>query len=165
MSAHTVIRSLIVLAGLSLTLPAYANNYGIVTAGCVPTDAAVQRDQYRTGGHGVFIKGSGTARVICGIPITGGTWRAVDVYYKDPDGIGANYEVKVFLKSAALGSTSGPAICGVSSNARSATGYTSMRCEFSDFSPSASRWYWIEIQLFRRIGFTEEIEVLGVNVI
>ena len=105
MSAHTVIRSLIVLAGLSFALPAYANNYGIVTAGCVPTDAAVRNDQYRTGGHGVFIRGSGTVKLICAVPITGGTWRAVDVYYKDPDGIGSNYEVKAFLKLANLGST------------------------------------------------------------
>jgi len=164
MNTRTVIRTLVALLGLATAHPAYANNYGIVSAGCVPTDATVRNGLYRTGGHGVFIKGSGLAKLMCAIPITNGTWRAVDVYYKDPDGTNANYEVKAFLKFAALGSRVGTSICGVSSNAKSTSGYTSMRCEFPDFSPSDSRWYWIEIQLFRRTGFTEEIEVLGLNV-
>ena len=164
MNAHAIVRVLGAVVAMAMAHPAYTNKYGIVTAGCVPTDATVQADRYRTGGHGVFIKGDGTARLICAIPITSGSWASADVYYKDPDGIGSNYEVKAFLKTAGLGSTVGTAICGVSSNAKSAATYTSMRCEFTDFTPSGSKWYWIELQLFRRPGFTLEIEVLGVNV-
>jgi hypothetical protein len=164
MKTRTVLGALVAVMAVSTAHQVYANNYGIVLAGCVPTDATVVADRYRTGGHGVFIKGSGTARFTCAVPITGGTWHSVDIYYKDPDGIGSNYEVKAFLKSATLGSTSGPAVCGVSSNAKSTSAYTSMRCEFSDFSPSASKWYWVDVQIFRRTGFTQEIEVLGVNI-
>jgi hypothetical protein len=164
MKMQTVIGGLVALMAVAAAHQVYANNYGIILAGCVPTDATVVADRYRTGGHGVFIKGSGTARFTCAVPITGGTWRSVDIYYKDPDGTGSNYEVKAFLKAANLGSAAGPAVCGVSSNAKSTSGYTSMRCEFSDFSPSASKWYWLDVQLFRRTGFTEEIEVLGVNI-
>ena len=164
MKTHALISSLITVMVFAADYSVYANAYGIIVAGCVPTDATVVATRYRTGGHGVFIKGSGTARFTCAIPITGGTWRSVDVYYKDPDGIGSNYEVKAFLKVANFGSTVGTSVCGVSSNSRSTSGYTSMRCEFSDFSPSASKWYWIDVQLFRNTGFTEEMEVLGVNV-
>jgi hypothetical protein len=155
---------LLVVVALTIADAARANDYGIVAAGCVPTDATVQADRFRTGGHGVFIKGSGTARFTCAIPITKGTWTSVDIYYKDPDGIGSNYEVKAFLKTANLGSTAGTSLCGVSSNGKSSTSYTSTRCEFADFSPSASKWYWVDVQIFRRTGFTQEIEVLGLNV-
>src|SRR5688572_17351843 len=107
MTSNTAIRSLLAVMAMAIAHPAYSNNYGIVTAGCVPTDATVQADRYRTGGHGVFIKGSGTAKFMCAVPITNGTWKSVDVYYKDPDRTGSDYEVKAFLKAAALGSTSG----------------------------------------------------------
>jgi hypothetical protein len=164
MNSQTVIMSAAALMASVIAHPAYANKYGIVMAGCVPTDATIQADRYRTGGHGVFIKGSGTARFLCAIPITGGEWKSVDVYYKDPDGTGPDYEVKAFLKVSNFGSTVGNSLCGVSSNAKAGSEYTSMRCEFSEFSPSSSKWYWVEIQIFRRTGLTQEIEVLGVNI-
>lgn len=164
MNNHTITLCAATFVALTFIHPAYGNKYGIVAAGCVPTDATVQANRYSTGGHGVFIRGSGTAKLHCAIPITNGEWKSFDIYYKDPDGTGPDYEVKAFLKVANFGSTVSSSVCGVSSNAKSGSAYTSMRCDFGNFSPSDSKWYWVEIQLYRRAGLTQEVEVLGLNI-
>lgn len=140
-----------------------AKKYTLIAAGCSPASETVQGNRFRTGGHGVFVRGSAPARFFCPIPFTRNKIKSFDIYYKDPDGTGSNYEVKAFLERSALGGRTSPEICGVSSNSKNTSGYTSLRCEHSDFYPSRSQMYWVRFEIFKRAGMNQDVEVLGIR--
>lgn len=157
-SALIVASTLYVLSGT-----AQANEWDTIGAGCVPDSDSIQNARYSTGGHGVsFASGqTGTIRLICGLNSLygGGTLHSFDIYYTDPDGGTATYSISVNFKKANVGSTTSSSICSVVS---SNTGTSSNNCNFTDFTPSSTVWYWYEVQIYRSSSSSNP-EFLGVR--
>lgn len=155
---HMTIKFALLVTLLGLGQGAYA--FRMVAAGCVPDSAS--KSKIRTGGHGVFMRGSGTATLFCPVEIHG-SFRTLKVHYNDPDRTGSNYEVKASFHYAAPGSTIGRRICSLSSNGNNSSGYTSSSCNASSHNYRSANWYWVRIDLYRNSGHNRDIEVLSVS--
>jgi hypothetical protein len=145
--------SALVLATLGQIDPVSARpTYGVIGAGCAPHGDSV--GLYTSGSMGTYFANgqTGTIRLFC--PVTtfegGTTWRSFSIAYKDPDGMSTAYRVRVLLYTIpGLSFTGRTLIQTCDSNTSNNTGYTSLFCDFTDFTMSEHDWYWFEVIIDR----------------
>ena len=154
-----------ILIGLAMVLgvmvapgAAEANRFSIIGAGCIPDGSTANQHKVSTGGHGVNVNGVGTSRFICPIPhFDSGSWSNLLLYYKNTSAFG--HKVRAYLRYASIGSDASVLIM----NCESYYLYSGSLCSFPSFTPSASRWYWVEVFVDRPEASINP-EFLGINI-
>jgi hypothetical protein len=131
---------------------AHESTWRIIGAGCIPEDRAIQKDLYQTLGHGIKFKPSkhGILRLIC--PITFHRTKQLDffdMFYKDGDGQGTDFEIEANFRSARQGSPISRIVCSTTSHNKTSNNFTSVRCNFANAGMLIKNNYWFEIKIIK----------------
>jgi hypothetical protein len=144
-----------VAVSVGVSRDAAAKGYTVIGSGCVQHADTIAAGLATNGSMSTYFASgkTGTIRLIC--PITSyqqsdENWTQFGMAFKDPDGMGTAYRVRVhFYKIPTLSFTGRTLIQTCDSNTNNRTGYELMYCDFHDFEPIAHEMYWFEVIIDR----------------
>ena len=164
----------LILGISSASTVAFADRqWSSIGGGCVPTDEAINLNNYNAGGFGVTFNGTAPStsviRLLCPVTVraTGAApaLSGITMSYKDTDGTGTAADVKAIFKRVADGSNSSVNLCTVdSASGLNITTPQSLSCAFAPgFNASLTDSYFVEVTISRLLGGGQFPEFLAIS--